>query len=359
MLASEYKASGGTYKGPKDDRAKHLDQWTAEDWQTKDGDGVANDNSQSDGISHRYLPRKAWEKMSEEEKEATDVAKVEGSQRGKQFVPNTEIAKGARKEAQEEVKRDMCEQERVKYGRNEDSSWQGTIKKGSEQGGKGEAAKEEVVMTKPTSERKSDNQNQTNERDQSRQEEEEDEGEEVGGEGMQLDEAPGDMDENRGEEGLGYSSSGEYRPDGGDEPREVVAVEGDVDKDEDELSCSEIEAQLNSEEADTAEESNEEPVGRKTGINKTDTSELGVDEEGRKEASSSKVEGGEEMGEKMSQRRIVGKQSKPGASRKHSGIKRKSEVEKPKDLSEAPESKLEDESDGKEIQKPKKQKIVA
>lgn len=297
--------------------------------------------------------------MSEEEKEATDAAKVEGSQRGKQFVPNTGVAKDARKEAQEEVKRDICEQERVKYGRNEDSSWQGMIEKDSEQACKGGVAKQEVVRIKPTSERKSDSPNQTNERDQSRQEEEEDEGEGIGGEGMQLDETPGDMDENRGEEALGKSNSAEYRPDGGDEPREEVAVEGDIAEDEEELSYSEMEAQLNSEETDTAEESNEEPAGRKTGINKIDRSELGAGEEELKEASSSKVEGGEEMGEGMSQRRIEGKQSKPGASRKQSGIKRKSEEEKPKDLSEAPESKLEDEGDEVEIKQPKKQKVVA
>lgn len=39
MMAKEYKERGGGYKtDKKDDKAKHLDQWTKEEWQTKDGD---------------------------------------------------------------------------------------------------------------------------------------------------------------------------------------------------------------------------------------------------------------------------------------------------------------------------------
>ena len=104
MVASEYKKRGGEYKGPKDDRAQHLDQWTAEEWQTKDGNANANTDRSEHGVVHRYLPKKAWEKMSAEEKEETERMKVHGSKEGKQFVGNTSKAIEARKEAGEEVK---------------------------------------------------------------------------------------------------------------------------------------------------------------------------------------------------------------------------------------------------------------
>ena len=50
---------------------------------------------QKDGTTKRYLPKKAWAKLSKEEREDTDRKKREGSRKGKQFVPNTEKAKKA------------------------------------------------------------------------------------------------------------------------------------------------------------------------------------------------------------------------------------------------------------------------
>ncbi|KAF2442248.1 hypothetical protein P171DRAFT_64394 [Karstenula rhodostoma CBS 690.94] len=92
MMASEYKKRGGGYTtDEKDDKAKHLDNWTEEEWQTKEGSGHAK---QDDG-----LPKKAWEQMSEAEKEETDQKKQEGSQEGNQYVANTSKAKSARKDA--------------------------------------------------------------------------------------------------------------------------------------------------------------------------------------------------------------------------------------------------------------------
>jgi hypothetical protein len=97
MMASEYKKRGGDYKtDEKDSSAKHLDQWTEEEWQTKDGSGHAKE---SDGTEHRYLPKKAWEQMSAKEKEETDAKKQQGSKQGKQHVPNTSQAAQARKNA--------------------------------------------------------------------------------------------------------------------------------------------------------------------------------------------------------------------------------------------------------------------
>jgi hypothetical protein len=96
LMASEYKKRGGDYKGEKDESQKNLQKWGDEDWQTKDGSGNAK---KEDGTQQRYLPKKAWENMSEKEKEETDAKKQEGSKKGKQFVPNTDKAKSSRKKA--------------------------------------------------------------------------------------------------------------------------------------------------------------------------------------------------------------------------------------------------------------------
>jgi hypothetical protein len=79
MMASEYKKRRGgctTDKKDKDGAQKHLDQWTEEKWQTKEGSGHAK---QEDGSESRYLPKKAWEKMSEYEKNETDERKLAAS----------------------------------------------------------------------------------------------------------------------------------------------------------------------------------------------------------------------------------------------------------------------------------------
>jgi hypothetical protein len=99
MMASEYKKRGGEYttdKKDKDESQKHLDNWTEEEWQTKEGSGHAK---KEDGTEKRYLPKKAWEQMGEKEKEETDAKKQEGSKKGKQYVDNTKKASQARKDA--------------------------------------------------------------------------------------------------------------------------------------------------------------------------------------------------------------------------------------------------------------------
>lgn len=57
---------------------KSLDKWTDEKWGTSDG-------KPSEG-KKRYLPQKAWDALSPEEKAATNKAKAEGNSKGKQFV---------------------------------------------------------------------------------------------------------------------------------------------------------------------------------------------------------------------------------------------------------------------------------
>lgn len=95
LLASEYKKEGGDYKGgSRTEGQKHLESWTEEKWKTADGKPAARGKTTA-----RYLPKKAWDKLSPSEKKATDEKKRKGSRTGKQFVANTEPAKKARKSA--------------------------------------------------------------------------------------------------------------------------------------------------------------------------------------------------------------------------------------------------------------------
>jgi hypothetical protein len=93
LLTQEYEKQGGAYKGPKDQRQKSLEQWGKEDWQTRDGDARARGSA---GETKRYLPKKAWEQLSDAEKTATDTKKRAASRSGKQHVSNTGAAKQAR-----------------------------------------------------------------------------------------------------------------------------------------------------------------------------------------------------------------------------------------------------------------------
>ncbi len=95
LLTQEYEKRGGGYKGEKGQSQKTLEQWTEEEWQTKEGEADARQDSET----KRYLPKKAWENMSEEEKEETEKRKREGSREGRQHVSNTEEAQQARKDA--------------------------------------------------------------------------------------------------------------------------------------------------------------------------------------------------------------------------------------------------------------------
>ena len=92
LLARAYEEAGGGYKGGRDARQRHLSQWTKEEWTTADGEQA----ERGDG-THRYLPQKAWSKLTAAQKRATDRKKVAGSRRGEQFVANTGAARRARK----------------------------------------------------------------------------------------------------------------------------------------------------------------------------------------------------------------------------------------------------------------------
>lgn len=90
MLAQEYERQGGDYKGNNNHQeASSLNKWTEQDWQTKEGSADARNGSKM----KRYLPKEAWDLLTEEQKKATEQKKTSEDS---QFVANTEAAKAAR-----------------------------------------------------------------------------------------------------------------------------------------------------------------------------------------------------------------------------------------------------------------------
>ncbi len=96
LLAQEYEKEGGGYKKPPSAAQKSLKQWEDEKWTTADGA-----KARRGATTTRYLPEKAWDKLSPSEKAATNKKKEEGSRKGRQFVSNTPAAAKARKNAAE------------------------------------------------------------------------------------------------------------------------------------------------------------------------------------------------------------------------------------------------------------------
>lgn len=96
LLAAEYKKAGGGYRGSAPTGSqRHLKKWTGEKWQTRDGKTRARRGKST----ARYLPKKAWAKLSSAQAKATDRKKRSGSRSGRQHVANTRAAKSARKRA--------------------------------------------------------------------------------------------------------------------------------------------------------------------------------------------------------------------------------------------------------------------
>ena len=94
LLAQAYRKAGGGYRGSKSKRQRSLSKWTREEWTTSDGKPARRA-----GGTTRYLPKKAWRKLSTGERAATNRKKREGSREGRQFVSNTEKAKRAGRRA--------------------------------------------------------------------------------------------------------------------------------------------------------------------------------------------------------------------------------------------------------------------
>lgn len=96
LLALEYEKAGGGYRGAKRKAQRSLSKWTREKWTTSDGKPANRP-----GGMRRYLPAKAWSKLTPAQRRATNRKKLLGSRRGEQFVPNTEKAKKAGKRARQ------------------------------------------------------------------------------------------------------------------------------------------------------------------------------------------------------------------------------------------------------------------
>jgi hypothetical protein len=96
LVAQKYESAGGGYSGKKTEGQKSLSKWTDQKWTTSDGKPA-----ERKGGTTRYLPEKAWDKLSPGERAATNAKKREGSRKGEQFVANTASAAEARKEAEE------------------------------------------------------------------------------------------------------------------------------------------------------------------------------------------------------------------------------------------------------------------
>ena len=92
LLAAAYKKNGGGYRGGKSKTQRSLSNWTKEKWRTSDGKPAIRD-----GGTTRYLPEKAWSKLTDAQKRATNAKKKKGSKLGRQFVANTEAAAAARR----------------------------------------------------------------------------------------------------------------------------------------------------------------------------------------------------------------------------------------------------------------------
>ena len=95
---SEYKKAGGGYRGAKKS-SNSLSKWTRQDWKTRDGKPAKRKNKKGETVTARYLPKKAWSKLSKSEARATDAKKRAGSKKGKGTVPNTKKAKKAGRRA--------------------------------------------------------------------------------------------------------------------------------------------------------------------------------------------------------------------------------------------------------------------
>src|SRR3712207_4453407 len=78
LLKQRYEQEGGGYKnsGTRTASQRHLEQWTAEDWQTADGGTQARDGDET----RRYLPKEAWDALSPKQRRETEERKRKGSE---------------------------------------------------------------------------------------------------------------------------------------------------------------------------------------------------------------------------------------------------------------------------------------
>ena len=94
IVAQRYEKAGGGYTGTKTKAQSNLSKWTSEKWTTSDGKPAIRTTGTT-----RYLPKKAWNKLTPKQKQATNSKKLQASKRGKQFVANTKAARTAGRNA--------------------------------------------------------------------------------------------------------------------------------------------------------------------------------------------------------------------------------------------------------------------
>ena len=95
MLAQQYKAAGGGYRGGKGKKQKSLSKWTKEEWGTKSGKPSVQGKK---ATGERYLPKRTRQKLSAAEYLATSAKKRRDMKKGKQFSKQPKkIAKKTRK----------------------------------------------------------------------------------------------------------------------------------------------------------------------------------------------------------------------------------------------------------------------
>ncbi len=96
LLTLAYQKAGGGYINRHPNaKQEGLKEWTKQDWQTADGK-----LARRAGGTTRYLPKKAWDELSDAEKAATNAKKKAGSKTGAHTVANTAAARKARKDAE-------------------------------------------------------------------------------------------------------------------------------------------------------------------------------------------------------------------------------------------------------------------
>lgn len=86
LVALAYKKAGGGYKSSPTKKQASLKKWTKEKW------GYSSKAMEDKPKTARYLPKKAWAKLSSSQKSATNRKKIAST---KQFVANTKAAKEA------------------------------------------------------------------------------------------------------------------------------------------------------------------------------------------------------------------------------------------------------------------------
>lgn len=92
MLVQEYERRGGGYKQNKrDEAAQSLEAWTAQDWQTIEDEGDADD----DGTMQRYLPAKIWAMLTDAQAKEAEQTKIKTSDKGQQYADWPDFIKRA------------------------------------------------------------------------------------------------------------------------------------------------------------------------------------------------------------------------------------------------------------------------